>query len=161
VNLYIVRHAWALEADAAAFPDDAQRPLSRKGRRRFERLAERLAERGVAPAVVAASPLVRAQQTAEILVRAIRPRPRLETLEALAPGSNLAQLLSWLRDQGEDAAWVGHAPDVATLCGALIGAPPEGLRFPKGAIAALRFGSEIEPGHAVLRWLATARLLGV
>lgn len=160
MNLYIVRHAWALEPDAAEFPDDAQRPLSRKGRRRFARMAERLAKRGLAPVVVATSPLVRAVQTAEILSRAVRPRPRLEILDALAPGSDLAPLLAWLREQADDAAWVGHAPDVAALCGALMGAPPERIRFPKGATAALRFGSEIEAGQAELRWLATARLLG-
>lgn len=160
MNLYIVRHAWAMEPDAAQFPDDGQRPLSRKGRRRFARVAERLAERRVAPAVVAASPLVRAVQTAEILVQKLRPRPRLELLDALAPGSDLTRLLEWLRDQAEDAAWVGHAPDVSALCGALVGARPQGIRFPKGATAALRFSAAVERGQAELRWLATARLLG-
>jgi len=160
MNLYIVRHAWALEPDEAKFPDDAQRPLSRKGRRRFACVAKRLVERGVAPAVVASSPLLRAVQTAEILIQALRPRPRLETLEALAPSSDVAALLAWLQDQSQDAAWVGHAPDVAALCGALLGAPAHCFRFPKGATASLRFSSSIALGQAELRWLATARLLG-
>ena len=43
--LYIIRHAWAEEADEARWPDDGRRPLTKAGRKRFAQVVETLAER--------------------------------------------------------------------------------------------------------------------
>jgi probable phosphoglycerate mutase len=66
VRLLCVRHADA-ESDPRVAPDD--RPLSAQGRRQAEVLADRLA--GERVAVVHTSSLLRAQQTAELLGRAL------------------------------------------------------------------------------------------
>lgn len=71
----------------------------------------------------------------------------------------------WLQSQEvEQACWVGHRPDVGNLTAALIGnrgSHHEGLRFAKGAVAAIKFRSLVRPGAGELYWLATAKLLGV
>lgn len=158
MKIYIVRHAYAGESGDPRWSDDALRPLTAKGAKRFRRVARRLAELGVAPTAIATSPLVRCGQTAEILQQALPDAPPLVELTALAPGSRLADLLAWTEEQGGDVAWVGHAPDVSELTAALIGAGAA-LRFAKGACAAVEISPPLAPGHGELRWLAPPKLL--
>jgi phosphohistidine phosphatase len=164
--LYIIRHAWAEDADESRWPDDFDRPLTSEGQKRFAKMVRLLAEREFAPQAVATSPLVRCRQTAEIVVRGLADRqaePRLAGLDALAPGSDLASLLAWTEREAADCdevAWVGHAPDVSHLTAALIGSPQGWIRFAKGAVASIEFDDSPAPGGGELRWLTTAKLLG-
>lgn len=159
MRLYIVRHAWADEPNSERYPDDALRPLTREGRRRFRRVVKKLVRRGFAPALVATSPLVRCRQTAEIIARRL-DGVQIVALAALAPGSNLAELVKWTLAQGlERVAWVGHAPDVGRLAAVLVGGEGAAIGFAKGAAAAIDFERQVEPGQGVLSWLATPELL--
>jgi phosphohistidine phosphatase SixA len=56
---------------------------------------------------------------------------------------------------------VGHAPDVTYLTAALVGDSRAAIRFPKGSIAAIDFQDIPRIGQGELRWLVTAKLLGV
>jgi phosphohistidine phosphatase len=160
MTVYIVRHAWAEDRDDAVYPNDDLRPLARKGRKRFRRLARRLAKRGVDVAQIATSPLVRCRQTAEILAEYSPSEPPITELDALRPGSQLDPLLEWTRQQeGRDVAWVGHAPDVDQLAAALVGDHSAAIRFDKGAVAAIDFDGPPAAGQGALRWLAVAELL--
>jgi len=55
MRLYLVRHAWAEEADSKRWPNDGERPLTDDGKKRFRKTVEALVERGFAPRVVAGS----------------------------------------------------------------------------------------------------------
>lgn len=162
--LYIIRHAWAEEPDPTVWPDDAGRPLTDEGRKRFARQVKALAQNGFAPDVVVTSPLVRCRQTAEIVVKQVDGKPRLIERLELVPGSNLAGLLDWtihdLADQ-ESVAWVGHAPDVGDMTAALIGDGSVAIRFAKGAIAAIDFPGPPRCQQGDLRWFVTAKILGL
>lgn len=159
-TIYLVRHAWAEERDEAAYPNDDLRPLTRKGRKRFRRLAKRLAKRGFDVAHIATSPLVRCKQTADILAEHAPSEPLVTELEALRPGSRLDALLDWTAKQaGQNVAWVGHAPDVDELAAALVGDRGASIRFDKGAVAAIDFERAPAAGRGDLRWLAVAELL--
>ena len=161
-KLYIVRHGLAGEHGDPRYPDDRARPLTEEGRNRFAAVAKHLAETGVAPQIVATSPLVRCRQTAEILVDYVHGKPKLVELPALEPGSKLDALIQWTNDQSPDeVAWVGHAPDVSDLAAALLGDRGDALiRFAKGAIACIAFDGEISGGAGELQWLVTAKVLG-
>jgi phosphohistidine phosphatase len=160
MTIYVVRHAWAEDRDEAVYPNDDLRPLARKGRKRFRRMARRLAKRGFDVAHVATSPLVRCRQTADILAEYAPSEPLIIEVDALRPGSQLEPLLEWTRKQeGQDVAWVGHAPDVDQLAAALIGEPHATIQFDKGAVAAIDFDGPPAAGHGSLRWLAVAELL--
>ncbi len=160
--LYIIRHAWAGERDAARWPDDDQRPLTDDGRKRFGKQLKKMPSALFAPVVVATSPLVRCRQTAELVAKHLALPTPLVPLDALAPGSDLAELMAWTASQqAERIAWVGHAPDVSTLAAALIGEERAALRFGKGAIAAIEFDGAITVGQGELLWLASAKLWGV
>jgi phosphohistidine phosphatase len=161
--LYVIRHAWAGHHGDPQWPDDRQRPLTEQGRKRFAEMVRKLAQRGFAPERIAASPLVRCRQTAEIAAEGVSGRPRVVLREELAPGSDLGGMLEWTSrasGQSDQVAWVGHAPDVGHLTAALIGDPRCWIRFAKGAVAAVRFPGQPARGEGQLRWLVTAKVLG-
>jgi phosphohistidine phosphatase len=163
MDLYIIRHAWAEERDAARWPDDGLRPLTGAGRKRFAEVVAKLSERDVAPSILATSPLVRCRQTADILAEGLPSGPEVVELAALEPGSDLETIIDWSAAQAEDhdqIGWVGHAPDVDRLCAALVCGDDAWIRFAKGSVAALRFDGPPAPGSGELRWLATAKVLG-
>jgi len=162
MDLYIIRHAWAWQYGDPQWPDDTQRPLTKKGRKRFAAMATALSRRGPAPSLIATSPMVRCRETAQILAEALGSSPQIVDRDELLPHGDLQSLLAWTAQQGgehSEIAWVGHAPDVGQLTAALIGQSGASIRFAKGAVAALRFSGPIEVGAAELRWLATARVL--
>ena len=163
MELYIVRHAWAVDRDDSRWPDDVLRPLTEEGKKRFARVAEKLVDRGMGLQVVGTSPLVRCVETARLLVAAAG-RAELVELDELRPGSDLDGLLRWTARHArkqEGIAWVGHAPDVDRLAAALIGDGESLIRFAKGSVAAIRFDGPPGPGSGELQWLVTAKLLGV
>jgi phosphohistidine phosphatase len=162
MDLYIIRHAWAGEYGDPQWPDDTQRPLTKKGRKRFSEMAAILSGRGMEPTLIATSPMFRCRETAQILAEGLIDRAEVMDREELLPHGDLESLLKWTAQQADEhsqIAWVGHAPDVGQLTAALIGQPNASIRFAKGAVAALRFVALVEIGGAELRWLATARLL--
>lgn len=160
MRIYIVRHAWAEARDEAVYPNDDLRPLSRKGRKRFRRVARRLSKRGFDVSQIATSPLVRCRQTADVLGEYADSEPLITELDALRPGSQVEPLLEWTRKQeGQDVAWVGHAPDVDQLAAALLGDGRAAVRFDKGAVAAIEFNGPPAAGQGELCWLAVAELL--
>jgi phosphohistidine phosphatase len=162
VDLYIIRHAWAGQRDDSRWPDDGMRPLTAEGKERFARVVKKLVGAGVAPSVIATSPLVRCVETAEILAAGL-DRAKLVKRDELQPGSDLPGLLRWTARQvgdHEQIAWVGHAPDVDNLAAALIGDGGALIHFAKGAAAAIHFDGEPAAGKGELQWLATAKLLG-
>jgi len=154
-QLYIVRHAWA--EDPGPDLDDHARPLTKKGRKRFERFVRQLQDFGLKVDLVVTSPLVRTRETAEIMV-AVLGNPRLEIHDALAPASDWQSIVEWTTE--EDAArvaWVGHAPCVGRLVALSIGDGSAAIRMQKGAVASIRLDDGLgQPGE--LQWLATAQL---
>ena len=161
--LYIIRHAWAGEAGDPAWPDDTQRPLTDDGRKRFRQVVKQLVDRGVAPSHIASSPLVRCRQTAEILVEHLSEMPTLTIFDGLAPGASAAHVMPWLEHHPhtKQVALVGHAPDVGQLVCEFIGAAGGVVDFSKGAVACVEFPRLAVPGRGMLRWLVTAKMLGV
>lgn len=162
--LYIIRHAWAAERGDPQWPDDDLRPLTDEGRKRFGRMVKTLLDRGFGPELIATSPLVRCRETAEILAKIVPGKPAVVERQELVPGSDLEGIVHWtnrLSGRHEQIVWVGHAPDVGHLAGALIGDRGGGLRFAKGGIAAINFDGPVEVDHGELCWLVTAKILGV
>jgi phosphohistidine phosphatase len=164
MELYMVRHAWAEEPGDPRWPNDHLRPLTKEGHRRFAALVGVLAKRDFTPRLIATSPMLRCVQTAELIAEVLAHKPGIVERDELLPGGDLATLLGWTSRQAgecERIAWVGHAPDVNRLVAMLIGAAGGQFRFAKGSIAALRFEDRPAIGAATLRWLVTAKVMGV
>lgn len=160
-RIYIVRHAIA--EDVSASGRDEDRALTAEGRKKMKRAARGLATLGVAPAHLLASPLVRAQQTAEVVVEAL-PQLAIETCDLLAPGVDeraLTRLLNGSYASG-DVMLVGHEPDLGELLSYWLTGSRGGVetRFKKGAVACIASSALPPLGKAVLEWLMTAGQLG-
>jgi phosphohistidine phosphatase len=159
--LYIVRHAWAGQSGDPQWPDDDQRPLTEKGEKRFRKMMKKLAKRGVDPAQVYTSPLVRCKQTADIVAARAASQPTVTELDELRPGADAAAIIGKTQPSADqDIAWVGHAPDVGQLVGDLVGDDDARFEFAKGAVAAISFEDRPQVGRGVLCWLVTAKTLG-
>lgn len=162
MDLYLIRHADALALGTGGITDDAERPLSEEGKAQARLLATGLRGQGVRLEKVVTSPLVRARQTAEELVRQWPPpAPVVEICAELSPGGKPRKLARFLRDLGGEAvAVVGHQPDLGYLASWLIGSRKAQLDFAKGGVAYLAFDGGPGKGSGCLRWLVTPRWLG-
>jgi phosphohistidine phosphatase len=158
--LYVVRHAIA--EDAPAGGDDAARKLTPAGRRKMRAAAAGLRALRVAPAVVLASPLARALETARIVVAALRDAPPLRELPALAPDVAPADTLKALRlfGRSQQVMIVGHEPNLSHTIALLLAGAADGaaVELRKGACAALEL-TAFAPRGATLRWLLQPRAL--
>jgi phosphohistidine phosphatase len=158
--LYLVRHAIAAER-GPNYPDDRERPLTSEGVARFKRVVEGLKEFDVKLEVVLTSPLTRAMHTAELLVAGIGGKPRIETLEALAPGGRMAQVLEAIAKfskRSHNIALVGHEPDLGELAVRLLRARGT-IELKKGAVCCIELDGAMPTGPGTLKWLLPPRAL--
>jgi phosphohistidine phosphatase len=163
VELLVVRHA--LAKDKAAFArtgaSDAERPLTRRGRREFGKGARGIARIAGRVRLLATSPFLRALETAELLAEELGGDPPVLRRE-LEPGAAPAALVAWLRRQrrGATVAVVGHEPHLSRLVALLAtGRASEAVALEKGGACLLAFDGPVRPGGATLRWLLTAKQL--
>jgi len=161
MELLIVRHAIAFEADAKRWPDDGERPLSPQGVARARKAAAGLKQLVRAPGRVLTSPLIRARQTAAILTQAAG-WPKARDCAELAPGSSPEALLAVLKRMPETRiAVVGHEPGLGRLLAvSLPGSPAaQGFRLRKMGAALLAFQGAARERGGRLVWLVPARVL--
>ena len=146
VTLYLISHAQA--AEAGSYPDDRQRPLARKGLEQAARLRDFLGRRRVQFDQLFSSPLVRAAQTAEVLVPLLRGR-RLTYLDALATDAYealLTELLEYRRETDRRLALVGHEPYLSELASHLLTGEPQRLTITLKKAGLLVLVGEQAPG---------------
>src|SRR5512139_2643822 len=107
LQVILVRHALAEDRDGERWPDDRQRPLSREGRNKFDKVAARLTRWLPDIEQLLTSPLKRTRQTAEILHRHGWPPP--EDLPELTPQSSPSATIRALKHvSAARVALVGH-----------------------------------------------------
>lgn len=148
MDLLIVRHAIA--EDPHPDRSDADRAVTRRGRRRFRACVKGLAELGLRLDRVYHSPLLRAEQTAAFLSPLLNGHTETTELLAQPPSRALVELLGAHAD--ERLALVGHEPWLGELLAVLLtGAPDAGVNLPfrKGGVAWL--SGDPLPGEMTLR----------
>ena len=156
MDLYLIRHADALSLGERGITEDSERSLSGKGESQAAAVGMMLHRRGIALDKVVASPYLRAQQTASILLAQLQPPPELVTTDALEPDARPRKLAKFLRTlDGTRFGLVGHLPHIAEWAGWLIGAKNAQLAFAKAGVAHISCGEM--PGKALgtLCWLVT------
>lgn len=160
-TLYLMRHGIAEDDYDIA---DEDRQLTGEGRRKVETVAGGLATLGVKPDLVLASPLVRAQQTAAIVVAVLAPKLGVETCTGLRNGTEPEDLLAELAAHRgmQHVFLIGHQPSLGELAshlltGSALIAP---LPFKKAAVAAIGVGALPPRARGELRWFAPSRMLG-
>ena len=156
MDLYIVRHAIAVERGDPSYPWDDDRPLTPEGIHKFRLAARGLDKLEVRPERILSSPLLRARQTAEILRDAVQPDLDIEYSQHLKPDSGFGDALGAVVVLGaKSVAVVGHEPHLSGFTSYLLNGPSNSssVVFRKGAAALVRFPSEPAPGLGYLEWL--------
>jgi phosphohistidine phosphatase len=159
-SLYLVRHAIAAERSTTDWPDDTKRPLTQKGASRMREVVRGLVALDIELDLIITSPLVRAKQTADLIVAGWPKTPALIVSASLAPGERPEAVTEELakHTRADHIALVGHEPALGILAGWLIGAR-EPLVFKKGGVACINVKTIPITGPGQLVWLATPRML--
>lgn len=161
MQLLLVRHAIAVESSGEGVGDDAQRALTAAGRKKMTRGAAGLCRAVRRLDLLGASPLLRAQQTAEIVADAFGGLD-VVTVDELAPGTPPASLGRWLGRQRrhERVAVVGHEPHLSGVVSWLIaGSERAVLEMKKGGACLLDLPEDAGASRATLLWSLRPRHL--
>jgi phosphohistidine phosphatase len=166
--LYLIRHGIAIDLDvidADRIDLDRSRHLTKIGRKKIQQVAKSLQAANLQFDRIVSSPLVRAHQTAELLL-AQNLSSQLELSEDLAPSGNLESWLTWwesqsMQQQTSKLALVGHEPNLSEWAELLIfGSVQHKLILKKGGVIALKFPTDkIEIGTAQLHCLIPPKYL--
>ena len=122
VQVFLIRHAHAM--DETLLVGDAHRPLSAQGRIQAKRLGEKLRWYDCGITHVWSSPLVRAVQTAELVVAGFDEDTALEIVPALAPDGSVRnpccsytqRIAAWVATSNTDSDCVTWRFKIGQLC---------------------------------------------
>jgi phosphohistidine phosphatase len=163
MRLVLFRHGPAGARDQARWPDDGKRPLTAKGMIRTKAAARGLSKLEKGISLILTSPLVRAEQTAQIVRDVIGDSAKIVTLQELSPGGSNRALIAHLSElpQQRTVVLVGHEPGLGKLASLLaLGSGTTGeLKLKKAGAAGLKFDGPPRAGSGDLSWLLSRRLL--
>jgi phosphohistidine phosphatase len=163
LDVLVVRHAIALDRDEAnelGVPD-AERPLTKDGRRRMTRVARGLAQCVPNISALYSSPWRRAVETADLLRARFKGLQTVES-DALLPDAEPEALSECLARTPNAAlvAVVGHEPHLSRwVSWCLTGARSPILALRKGGACLVRFEDTAGPSRGKLLWLMTPAVL--
>jgi phosphohistidine phosphatase len=165
MNLYILRHAIAVEPGTPGYENDADRPLTPDGERKLRRIARGMRRLDLDFDLILSSPFVRARQTAEGVAKVLKLKEKLQFTDTLTPGGNTQQLIELLQRYqpvAENVVLVGHEPYLSGLVSLLVaGAEGFSVVMKKGGLCKLLV-DQIKHGRcASIGWLLTPRQLAL
>src|SRR5580704_3446332 len=163
MQLILIRHGIAEDRAefAATGNPDSERPLTKQGQWKMERLAGGLRRAVSALDVLGSSPFRRAEQTARIVSRAFHDI-QVTTVPALAPTGPADNVLKWLKHHlaATTVAIVGHEPQLGELTTWLVtGTASSGVEFRKSGACLVEFKGRANAGSGRLQWMLTPALL--
>jgi phosphohistidine phosphatase len=146
MNVYLIRHAHALDAE-----EDAVRPLSKRGQDQVRALAAFLKQKDAfQPAEMWHSSLVRARETAELLAQRLRLECPCSEMPDLEPDADPRAAARRIKASTRPVAVVGHEPHLSALASLLVAGKIEPPVFvmKKCAVLALEGAGP----HWMVRW---------
>lgn len=159
MDVYVLRHGLADERDHRKYPNDDLRPLTPKGIDKLTRQARGLKTMGFSVDLVISSPLVRAVQTAEAIMKGLDIACALRYSETLVPEAHPYLLLEELASKHSGVGRVmvvGHEPHMSSFVSMVVSGDPNGLiRLKKGALCKLSMPRVDGVRSGRLEWLMT------
>ena len=164
MKAFLIRHSHAL-ADS----DDARRVLSAQGREMTGQVASFLKSSGAVSSVCAVwySPLARARETAELLIKELGLDVLMIEAPGLLPTDDPAAVADRLDNASDPVMIVGHEPQLGALATTLVRGKtkPVVFEFKKTAVLALERtgGRHKKSGRSCwrVRWFFSPELLAV
>lgn len=161
-TLIIMRHAHA-EA-VSEMLDDSQRQLTNSGVKQAKKMIKYLSSLDLLPQKIIASPYVRAQQTAEHMIKWAKKAENqtisLDTNEAIALSAPIKYFTEMLNL--EVATWpdvtlvISHEPNISRYFGSLLGSKTSVFQVKKGSIGVFTLYS---PAQAKLSAFVPPKLI--
>ena len=157
MNLYLLRHAIAVEFGSPGAATDAERPLSPEGIKKMRKIALGMKVLDLSFDLILSSPYVRARETAEIVAREFASVLEFTPLLAVGgdPAALVAEVAARSRDMS-DVLLVGHEPQLSRLISHLLsgnsGLP---VTMKKGGLCKLDVPRLSYSRSAALEWLLT------
>ncbi len=163
MNLYIIRHAIAVDEAMSDYESDRERPLTDKGRKKMRQIAKALYNLGVELDLILSSPYVRACETAEILADVFKMKKEIVLSDHLVPSGNPELLIGEINEKYsvDSLAVVGHEPFLSALISFLVAENAKvEITLKKGGVCYLAADDLHHLDHrATLEWLLTPGIL--
>jgi phosphohistidine phosphatase len=144
MRLYLVRHAIALPHGTPGIQDD-DRTLTKEGIKKMRLVAAGLRNLGYIPDLILSSPLIRARDTAEILLEAFGREVEMKITPVLAPGGSRQELYRQIAQYAkelESLMLVGHQPSLGEIAGEIAwGSPEHFVELKKAGMCAIKVES--------------------
>ena len=161
IDLYLIRHG--LAGEHGSYANDAERPLTDEGVQKTRQVADRLHALKLRFDLILTSPLVRAHQTADLLLEA-KLSQTLQVSSHLTPDGNFEQWLMWFQEARSPAmtalALVGHEPNLSTWAETLLWGESKGvLSLKKAGVVGLTLPEQSPVGNSTLFWLTPPRFV--
>lgn len=156
--LYLFRHAEAFQIGEEGIKTDEERFLTPKGKKVTVDVCTGLKDLDVGFDEVWFSPLVRAKETADIIVEEMGVT-RSKEKRGLAYTSDERELFAKLADHSVDQhlCLVGHQPTLGEWVSLLISGLVGEVALSKSGVARIDVFPHSEPPRGELRWLLTAK----
>lgn len=163
MELYLIRHGIA--EDRLDELKEEERSLTKEGQQKTQKVAQKLKKLGLYFDVIATSPLVRAHQTASILI-AEGLSSHLEECNHLTPNGHIYNwVVDWLEPKQYSPltklALVGHEPNLSSWAEILVsGRTSAGLVLKKAGMIGLKLPETGSPlGRSQMFWLTPPKYL--
>lgn len=157
MDCVLLRHGIALER-AEWEGSDGDRPLTERGAKRVAQVAAGLSRLDVQPTHVFSSPLIRAIETAKIVLGSLRVCSAMQVVDELLPDAPPHRLLSILRKLSPESCvlCVGHEPQLGMTASVLLsGRGSASFPLKKAGACLIELPSPARPSRGVLRWWLT------
>jgi phosphohistidine phosphatase len=158
MQVYILRHGIAEEVKPGG--SDSNRALTNEGRKKLREVL-RLAEKAdVVPSLIITSPLVRAVQTAEVVIEVLGYANDLLRTDALEPASTPERIWEEIRSQQGvmQLMLVGHEPVLSQLVAFLLGSSALLVDVKKGALLRIDIEGFGPQPRGILKWMVVPKL---
>ena len=112
MNLYIIRHAIAVDEATSDYSSDSERPSPTRGRKKMRQIAKALRHLGVEFDLILSRSLRGACETAEILADVFKMKDKLVFSDHLIPLGNPELVIGEINEKHavDSLAIVGHEP---------------------------------------------------
>jgi phosphohistidine phosphatase len=159
MELYILRHAIAVERGTPGYKKDSDRPLTKEGEAKMRQIAEAMLGMELKFDLILSSPYVRAKQTAQIVANELDEEVTFTDL--LVPDGNALDLIAEINDEKpQRVLLVGHEPDLSRLISVLVtGGSDAAIELKKGGLCKLTSEKLTFGQCATLNWLLTPKQL--
>lgn len=143
MNLYILRHGISEARSETKYPNDLERPLSKRGKSKITEIGDLMDDLDIKPDYILTSPAKRSTESAKLIQKTLGiKKERIIISENLLPEYSISGIIEEISEKykTKDVLLVGHEPMLSTLISQLTSGNPDAtIQLKKGALCCLKF----------------------